>query len=106
MRVLLKETVQGAGISGRLVDEDINVTILEPGEIYEVGDNLGAWLLEHNKADPAGASMIQPKVVPTAKAADTDSESVKPVNPDEVKNDPEPATTEPIMGTGKGKGKK
>lgn len=100
MRILAKETVQGSGISGRLVDEDITVSILEPGEIYEVGDQLGDWLLEHNKAETAGASMIR------AKKIEVKSDSDSPVHPEEVANDPEPATSEPIMGTGKGKGKK
>jgi hypothetical protein len=50
MKVKMLEFVQGRDVSAVLVDEGIRITMLEPGDVCQVNQSLGAWLLEHNKA--------------------------------------------------------
>jgi hypothetical protein len=82
MKVKMLETVQGADVSGALPNGK-TVTLLEPGGTYEVGQALGAWLLEHRKAE---------------EVADTPTKAAGKVavveEPAEPKNDPD-ADTEP-----------
>ena len=51
MKVKMLENVQGTDISGVLLYDRITVSVLETGMEYEVGEPLGAWLLEHRKAE-------------------------------------------------------
>lgn len=62
MNVKMLETVQGVDISGVLLPEGKRVTVLEPGEEYQVADSLGAWLLEHRKAEAVTAVTAAPKI--------------------------------------------
>ena len=51
MKLKLLETVQGVDISGVHLIEGFSVKVLEPGEVYEVSQKLGEWLLETRKAE-------------------------------------------------------
>jgi len=51
MKVKLLETVQGVGISGVLLKTGSKVNILEPDNLYEVGNILGTWLIDNRKAE-------------------------------------------------------
>lgn len=64
MKIIMLETYQGVGDSAILLDEGITVTILEQGERYEVGQNLGVWLVENGKAreiQPPAPRKVEPK---------------------------------------------
>lgn len=50
MKVKMLELVQGRDITGTLLHDGLEVSILELDEEYQVSDTLGAWLLEHRKA--------------------------------------------------------
>lgn len=50
MKVKMLEIVQGREITGTLLHDGLEVSILETGEEYQVSETLGAWLIEHRKA--------------------------------------------------------
>lgn len=59
MKVKMLEVFQGTGVTALNTFENITVSILEKGEIYEIGTTLGAWLIENGKAEPV-VSVIEP----------------------------------------------
>ncbi len=50
MKLKMLETYQGVGDSG-VHESGVKVTILEAGEVYDVAQKLGEWLLENRKAE-------------------------------------------------------
>lgn len=71
MKVKMLEVFQGTGVTALNTFENITVSILEKGEIYEIGATLGAWLIENGKAEPV-VSVIEPvKEEPPAPEATT-----------------------------------
>ena len=82
MRVKLLETFQGRDVSALLVDEGLKVSILEAGEVYEVDDMLGEYLLLHRKAQKVEkAAIVVVKPVPAPEPVEM---------PTEPKVEPEP----------------
>jgi len=61
MRITMSEYLQGPAITGKLVDEGIDVTILVPDETYEVSEDLGKWILDNHKGVKSGPSKIKAK---------------------------------------------
>lgn len=51
MKIKMFEFFQGRGITALLLPKMARVTILEPGQAYEVDDSLGAFLLKSRKAE-------------------------------------------------------
>ena len=51
MQVKMNEYFQGTGVRVKEVPSGIETELLQPGEVYDVGGDLGAWLVEHGKAE-------------------------------------------------------
>ena len=51
MKVKMLEAFQQVGATAVLASENITVSFLEKGEVYEVGATLAAFLIENNKAE-------------------------------------------------------
>ena len=73
MKVKMIETVQGRDISGIMVDEGIEASILTPGDGFLVDESLGRWLVDNRKAEE-----IKPPAI-------VEKEPVKADEPVEVK---------------------
>lgn len=84
MKVKMLETVQGRDISGTLVNEGIECSILTPGDDFIVSESLGEWLVENGKAE----QIKTPVMVTSLPPADFDKQP-----PLEVKAElPKPVT--------------
>ena len=59
MKIKMTEYFQESGLKASLVPSGIEVSLLEPGGVYEVNETLGAYLLDNRKAIKAGKE--QPK---------------------------------------------
>ena len=53
MKLKMLEYVQGRDIHGTLEDGTV-VDVLTPGTVYEIDEQLAAYLLEHRKAEKIG----------------------------------------------------
>lgn len=51
MKVKMFETYQGRDVQAVHSIDQLTVSILEPGEEYEVSASLGQWLVENRKAE-------------------------------------------------------
>jgi hypothetical protein len=51
MKIKMLESFQGVGQFGRLVEEDIVISLFSKGDILEVDRPLGDWLVENKKAE-------------------------------------------------------
>ena len=98
MKLKMLETFQGVNVTALNVAENMPVTILEAGEVYEVDANTAAFLLEHHKAEQAEETPAkQPKHYGAQAEPELrhDDELYE-----EVKAESEaPAEEEPIMST-------
>lgn len=66
MKVKMLETYQGRDVQAVHSIDQITVSILEPGEEYEVTASLGQWLVENRKAEmvetPHYGSQAEPEL--------------------------------------------
>ena len=65
MKVKMKEVYQGRDVQAYNVHEGLNVSIPEKGEVYEVNQPLGVWLVENGKAEEIKAEEVKSEEIPT-----------------------------------------
>lgn len=63
MKIRMLEYFQGVGQSGLLLEENITVTIFEPGDVLEVNKTLGTYLIDNRKAVEVEPKQYGAKVV-------------------------------------------
>ena len=89
MKLKMLGTFQGRDVSAVLADEGLRVSILEAGEVYEVDEALGEYLLLHRKAERV-ASIVTPAPVVHESEPANPAEPEAPALSEELKPEPEP----------------
>lgn len=75
MKIKMLEVMQGRGVSGVLLPDDISVAILEIGREYNVNDAFGQWLVENGKAEASAVTAVHYGAQPVMEERHDDEKS-------------------------------